>query len=214
MNGATLRGVTMAFALLTAAGCDVTSSVVRGVRPNPAGRIIVLGDSLAVSPSREDGFPAIVQKRLLEAELPWTVVNAGIRGDTTTGGLRRVEALLAQRPAILVLALGANDGLQGVDVLTISRNLDQMIRRAKAQDVRVLLCGMELPPVRGFGYARAFSGVFATLAEQHDVALVPFLLEGVALNREMNGQDFIHPNAQGANRIADNIWPHLEPLVR
>jgi acyl-CoA thioesterase-1 len=214
MNGATVRVVAMALALQSAAGCDSTSSVVRGARPNPAGRIIVLGDSLAVSPSREESFPAIIQKRLLETGRGWTVVNAGIRGDTTTGGLHRVDALLAQRPSVLILALGGNDGLQGVAAPTISRNLDQIIRRAKAQDVRVLLCGMELPPVRGFGYAGAFRDVFATLADRHDVALVPFLLEGVALNREMNSQDFIHPNAAGANRIADNIWPHLEPLVR
>ena len=178
------------------------------------GRIIVLGDSLSVSPTPGEAFPALLQARLTTRGSAWIVENAGIRGDTTRGGVNRIDALLARRPAVLILALGANDGLRGVDASEISRNLTAIVTRAKARQVRVLLCGMELPPARGFGHARAFRGVFSAIAREHDVPLVPFLLEGVALNPEMNGADQIHPNAAGARRIADTVWEYLEPLAR
>src|SRR6185369_11167614 len=134
--------------------------------------------------------------------VPASITNAGIRGDTTGGGLRRIDALLSQKPDLLVLELGANDGLRGLDVQAMSANLSEMIRRAKNRGVGVLLCGMELPPVRGLPYARAFRSVFPDLASEFDIALVPFLLDGVALNPAMNGADQIHPNAEGARKIA------------
>src|SRR5262245_41232030 len=173
------------------------------------GRIVVLGDSLSVSPTPGEAFPALLQKRLLDAGSPWVVDNAGIRGDTTSGGLNRIDALLARRPKILILALGANDGLRGVGPTDIYRNLDAIIKRSKEQQVEVLLCGMELPAVRGLSYARAFRDVFPDLSRAHQTPLVPFLLDGVALNPSMNGSDQIHPNAAGAQKIAETVWPYL-----
>jgi acyl-CoA thioesterase I len=176
-------------------------------------RIAVLGDSLAVSPSREEGFPSVIQERVNEKRLPWEVTNHGLRGDTTAGGLRRLDDALRDRPAILVVALGANDGLRGVDTAAISRNLTEIIARAKASGAQVLLCGMETPPLRGWAYTVSFHHVFPTLAREHAVPLVPFLLAGVALDPQMNMEDMIHPNRAGARRIADTIWPYLEPLL-
>src|SRR4029079_4105973 len=158
-------------------------------------RIVVLGDSLSVSPTLTDSFPSLLEKRLLETGSPATVVNSGVRGDTTAGGLARIDALLSQKPAVLILALGANDGLRGLDVGAMANNLGEMIERSQRKGVKVLLCGMELPPVRGIPYARAFRAVFPDLVRARDIALVPFLLEGVALNSSMNGADQIHPNA-------------------
>jgi acyl-CoA thioesterase-1 len=176
-------------------------------------RIAVLGDSLAVSPSRDEGFPAVLDDRIDDEDLPWKVVNYGVRGDTTTGGLRRLDEILREAPAILIVALGANDGLRGVDTRTISRNLAEILTRATARGVRVLLCGMETPPLRGWAYTVAFHHVFPTLAREHNVPLVPFLLAGVALDPEMNLEDMIHPNKAGARRIADTIWPFLLPML-
>lgn len=177
-------------------------------------RLTVLGDSLAVSPSREEGFPAVLQNRVDKARLDWVVTNAGVRGDTTAGGLRRLDDVLNQRPQILLVALGANDGLRGLDTSTISKNLSQIISRAKKRGVEVVLAGMETPPLHGWNYTLAFHNVFPVLAREHDVPLIPFLLAGVALDPEMNGQDMIHPNAAGARRIAATLWPILEPLMK
>ena len=176
-------------------------------------RIAVLADSLAVSPSRAEGFPSVLQKKVDEARLPWTVSNAGVRGDTTTGGLRRLDEVLAQNPDILIVALGANDGLRGVDTAVITRNLTEIITRAKARGIRILLAGMETPPLRGWAYTLAFHNIFPTLAREHELPLVPFLLAGVALDPEMNLGDMVHPNAAGARRIADTVWPYLEPML-
>jgi acyl-CoA thioesterase-1 len=175
--------------------------------------IAVLGDSLAVSPSRTDGFPAVLEERLEDRAPAWQVENFGIRGDTTTGGLRRLDEVLRRRPAILVLALGANDGLRGVEIKAIKQNLAAIITRAKAQGVQVLLCGMETPPLRGWDYTLAFHNIFPALAREHNVPLVPFLLAGVALDPEMNLGDMIHPNKAGAKRIADTVWPFLQALL-
>jgi acyl-CoA thioesterase I len=176
-------------------------------------RIAVLGDSLAVSPSRGEAFPALLDERLEDEKLPWDVSNHGVRGDTTAGGLRRLDDVLRERPSILILALGANDGLRGVDTQIISRNLSDIIRRAKARGIRVLLCGMETPPLRGWAYTVAFHNIFPALAREHDVPLVPFLLAGVALDPEMNMEDMIHPNRAGASRIAETVWSFLAPLL-
>ncbi|MGQ0733079.1 MAG: arylesterase [Acidobacteriota bacterium] len=198
----------------TAAALGSTPAAI-SQKPSPrAGRIVVLGDSLAVSPNRDQAFPALLQERLRRAGWPWTVVNAGVRGDTTTRGLRRVDRLLSDRPDILILALGSNDGLRATRADVMSQNLEEIIRRAKAAGARVLLCGVQLPEIPGWAYGRTLRNVFSWLADEHDLPLVPYLLDGVALNREMNGPDGIHPNAVGARRIADNVWPHLEPMVR
>jgi len=176
-------------------------------------RIAVLGDSLATSPSAGLSFPAVLQARLEAKSLRWTVRNAGVRGDTTTGGLRRLDAVLDQNPAILIVALGANDGIRGVEGALVRRNLSTIIERAQARQIRVLLCGMEAPPFYGWNYTLAFHEIFPDLARKYNVPLVPFLLVKVALNPEMNGEDLIHPNAAGARQIADTVWPYLEPML-
>jgi len=177
------------------------------------GRIVVLGDSLSVSPSKAESFPAHLQKRLTTSGVQWTVTNAGVNGDQTAGGLGRFNAALPPDTRILILELGANDGLRGVDIATIEKNLSTMIERAQARNIKVLLCGMLVPPRFGWNYTVAFHGLFPRLASKYNVPLVPFLLDGVVLRADMNLQDGIHPNAAGAERIADTVWPYLQPLV-
>jgi acyl-CoA thioesterase-1 len=173
----------------------------------------VLGDSLAVSPSAAEGFPAHLQSRLAAAHLNAVVVNAAVWGDTTADGLRRLDEALVDGTRVLVLALGANDGLDGVPPADIERNLDRIIQRAQARNVRVLLCGMETPPFRGLTYSLEFHQIFPRLAAARGTALVPFMLTGVLLNPDMT-IDGVHPNTSGAQRIAATIWPYLEPMVR
>ncbi len=182
-------------------------------QPSAPGRIVVLGDSLSVTPSRGDSFPAVLQKRIDAAGLRATVVNAGVSGDTTTGGLRRFDSAMAGGADVLVLALGANDGLRGVSLATVEQNLATMIAQAQARGTRVLLCGMETPPAHGWNYTLGFHEIFPRLARQYSVPLVPFLLHGVALVREMNGSDGIHPNTAGATQIADTVWAYLKPMI-
>jgi acyl-CoA thioesterase-1 len=199
---------------MIASSCEASSSPSAPSSVVAAGeRIVVLGDSLAISPSRAEGFPAVLQARLAAKGLEWTVINSSARGDTTTGALRRLDAALAEGPRILVVALGANDGLRGVELATITRNLTQIVERAQAAGVKVLLCGMETPPLRGWNYTLGFHRLFRDLAQEYKVPLVPFLLAGVALNPDMNGDDLIHPNAAGARQIADTIWPFLEATI-
>jgi acyl-CoA thioesterase-1 len=196
-------------AVVTAASCASTEAP----SSSQGGVVLVLGDSLAVSPSRVDAFPAELQKRLDSSARGWTVNNAGVSGDTTTGGLGRFEQALTTDTRVVVLELGANDGLRGVDVSAIEKNLSTMIETAQARGIKVLLCGMEAPPLHGFNYTLDFHRLFPRLAQKYNVALVPFLLQGVVLNPDLNGNDEIHPNAAGAKRIADTVWPYLQPLV-
>ncbi len=177
-------------------------------------RAVVLGDSLAVSPSRAEGFPAELQRRLDALHPGWIMGNAGVSGDTTAGGLRRFDQAVPEDTRVLILELGANDGLRGVDITTVERNLSTMIERAQARGARVLLCGMETPPIHGWSYSVDFHRLFPRLAQKYGIPLVPFLLDGVVLNPDLNGDDEIHPNAAGAQRIAETVWPYLQPLVQ
>jgi acyl-CoA thioesterase I len=175
--------------------------------------VLVLGDSLAVTPSMDESFPAELQRRVDARGLPWKIVNAGVSGDVTAGGLRRLDSAMTPDTRILVLALGANDGLRGLATATIEHNLATIIERAQARGVRVLLCGMETPPGHGWDYTLDFHRLFPQLAQRYGIPLVPFLLTGVALNPELNGRDGIHPNAAGARQIANTVWRYLEPLI-
>ena len=179
-------------------------------------RVVVLGDSLAVSPTAELNFTSELQARADAAGMILQISNASTWGDTTADGLRRLDAALAINPQILVVALGANDGLRGISLTSIERNLDEIITRARARGIRVLLTGMEAPPVNftGFDYSIQFHLLFPRLAARYNLPLVPFLLSGVILNPDMNGADGIHPSAAGARRIAATVWPYLEALVR
>ena len=177
-------------------------------------RVVVLGDSLSVTPSMGQAFPAQLQTMIERERLPWTVTNAGVSGDTTAGGARRVQSVITAEVGVLVLELGANDALAGVDPRVIERNLSTMVEAARARDIAVLLCGMETIPTRGLDYLFDFHQIFPGIAQQYNIPLVPFLLRGVALIPAMNGPDRIHPNAAGARRIAENVWPYLDRLLR
>ena len=178
-------------------------------------RIVALGDSLTSGHGlgRNNAYPAVLQASLQEVGLPSIVVNHGVSGDTTAGGVRRVQAALAEKPQILIVALGANDGLRGVPVATVRRNLEQIIEAAQARGVSVLLCGMDALPLYGWQYTMDFHNIYPELAKKYDVPLVPFLLTGVVANQAMLLPDMIHPNVAGAKAIASNIWPYLQPLA-
>jgi acyl-CoA thioesterase-1 len=179
-----------------------------------ASRIVVLGDSLALSPRAFLAFPVALQGRLASESLPWIVKNASGWGDTTAEGRARLDAALAQNPSILIVELGGNDGLQGIALPVIRANLSDIVSRARARGARVLLCGMETGPFNGIGYMLDFHDLFREVAREQDVPLVPFLLAGVLGNRNLTADDLLHPNTAGARRIAENIWPYLEPMVR
>ena len=159
-------------------------------------------------------FPADLQRHAAAAGYPHHIVNAGVTGDTSTGIAGRFDRDVVPGTRVLILEAGANDGLQGVQVATLRRNLTSMIERAQARNIRVLLCGMETPPTRGFQYTIDFHRVFPELASIYNVPLMPFLLTGVVGLPEYNLGDRVHPNARGAQLVADNMWPYLEPLLK
>lgn len=178
--------------------------------------VVAFGDSLTAGPGLDPGeaYPAVLERMARTAGYPHKFVNAGVSGDTTTGARRRLDAALAPGPQVLIVALGANDGLRGVPIATVKDNLAFMIETAQARGIRVLLCGMETPPTRGWDYTIEFHRIFPELAARYGVPLMPFLLTGVVGNPDMNLADGWHPNAAGARRIAENMWPSLEPLLR
>jgi acyl-CoA thioesterase-1 len=178
-------------------------------------RVVALGDSLTagLGLSPDQAWPALVQEMIDEAGLDVEVVNAGVSGDTTAGGLRRLDWALDGDVKVLVLELGANDGLRGLPVEQMRNNLSQIIATARDRDIAVLLCGMEAPPNFGLEYTREFRQVYRDLADQHDVAFVPFFLDGIAGSAALNQADGIHPNEEGTRRVADLVWRSLQPLL-
>lgn len=215
--------------LLAAAGCSERSAPQSGApppAPPPAdaavpeaptrARVVCLGDSLTagLGLTPEQAYPALLQARLREAGLDYDVVNAGVSGDTSAGGLRRLEWSLSGEVAVLVLALGANDGLRGLPVSQLKANLGAVIQAAQAREIQVVLAGMEAPPNFGAAYTREFRAAYEELATEHRVALVPFFLDGVAGVPALNQADGIHPNAEGQRVVADTLWRALAPIVR
>jgi len=178
-------------------------------------RIVVLGDSLTagLGLSPEDAYPAVLQRRLDARGLKYQVINAGNSGDTSAGGLSRLDWVLEGDVRILIVALGGNDALRGLPVSQLKGNLARIIERAQARGITVVLAGMEAPPNWGDEYTKAFHDVYPALANEYHVALVPFLLEGVAAIDRLNQRDGIHPTAEGDRIIADTVWKVLEPIV-
>ena len=178
-------------------------------------RIVFLGDSLTAGYGLEksQAVPAIIQARLEKERYPFEVVNAGVSGDTSAGGLSRLEWSLSGDVRILVVELGANDGLRGLPVAAMRRNLEEIITRAKARGIAVLLVGMEALPNYGASYTSEFRDTFPALAKAHKIALMPFFLDGVAGNPALNISDGMHPNPAGAVIVANNLWRTLEPLL-
>ena len=181
-----------------------------------AGTVLVFCDSLSAGYGirQEAAWPSLLQKRLAEKRVDYSVVNASISGETTAGGRSRIaEALARQRPAIVVVALGANDGLRGLPVPAMKENLAAMIRAARTAKARVVLVGMRLPPNYG-PYADEFHKVYAELARSEKVALVPFLLDGIADQPRLFQADTIHPTAEAQPQLLDNVWVALAPLLK
>ncbi len=178
-------------------------------------KVVALGDSLTagLGLSQTEAYPALLQERIDAAGLGFEVVNAGVSGDTSAGGVRRLDWVLAENTRVLILALGANDGLRGLPVDRMKDNLDTIIRRAKARGIEVILAGMEAPPNFGPEYTSEFRNAFRDLAKQHEVVFVPFLLDRVAGQSQLNQGDGIHPNAQGAEILADTVWAALQPML-
>ena len=178
--------------------------------------VVALGDSLTagfgVGP--DEAWPALVETRLRQEGYPYRVVNAGVSGDTTAGGLRRVDWVLRVGPDVAVVALGANDGLRGLPVDAMRANLTAIVERLSGRGTRVLLAGMRVPSNYGDDYGRAFAAVYPGVAERAHVALMPFLLDGVAADPRLNQADGIHPNPAGHRVIASHVWPYLRPLLR
>jgi len=178
-------------------------------------RIVALGDSLTagLGLQAEESYPALLQERIDELSLPYDVVNAGVSGDTSAGGLRRLDWALDGNVAFLIVALGGNDALRGLPPDELRQNLESIIERAESKDIEVILAGMEAPPNLGGDYTASFRGVYRSLAEEHDVTLVPFLLADVAGIQALNQRDGIHPNVEGTRKVADHVWAVLRPML-
>ena len=179
-------------------------------------RILILGDSLTEGyrVSAQQAFPSLLEKKLndefsSDKNSSYEIINAGISGSTSSGGVSRIEWLLKSKPDFLILALGGNDGLRGVPVEETKNNLEKIILAAKSKDIPTLLAGMKMPPNYGIEYTREFSKQFEDLANQENVPLIPFLLEGVGGNPEMNLPDRIHPNPAGHRKIAETVFQNL-----
>jgi acyl-CoA thioesterase-1 len=215
-------------AAMIAAGCN---GEVAGRAPSDAGtaaatpssnpastsrrRIVVLGDSLTAGLGlpESEAYPALLQKKMDAEGYQFQIVNAGVSGDTTAGGLRRLDWALEGDAKILIVALGGNDALRGLSIDDMRRNLSTIIERAQKRGVSVLLAGMEAPPNYGQDYTVKFRQVYRDLARTHNVTFVPFLLDGVAGQARLNQGDGIHPNAEGARLIAETIWRALQPMA-
>jgi acyl-CoA thioesterase-1 len=174
--------------------------------------VLFLGDSLTAGYGLAEGqaFPALVGRELADEGVEARVVNAGVCGDTTAGGLARLDWVLSQGPDVVVVGLGGNDGLRGLDLAATEKNLGEIVRRSQDTGARVILLGMKIPPNYGLDYAGRFEEMYEELADALDVALVPFLLEGVAAKPTHNLPDRIHPNARGHQVVAETVYPYVE----
>ena len=179
-------------------------------------RVVFLGDSLTagLGLAPDQSYPTLVQGKLDDAGLNYHVINAGVSGDTSAGGLSRLDWALEGDVRIMVVALGGNDALRGLPVEELRKNLSTVIERAQAKKIRVVLAGMEAPPNFGQSYIVSFHEVYTGLARKYGVPLIPFLLQGVAGIEGLNQRDGIHPTAEGARTVADNVWTVLRPMLK
>jgi acyl-CoA thioesterase I len=191
------------------------AAVTDAQRASARPRIVFLGDSLTAGYGleRSESVPSLIQARLEAEGYSYEVVNAGVSGDTSAGGLSRLDWSLEGDVDLLVVELGANDGLRGLPVDAMKKNLDEIIRRAKGRGITVLLTGMEAPPNYGAAYTTEFRQVFADLAREHHVAFIPFYLQGVAGMPALNIADGMHPNPAGARIVEATVWRALEPML-
>ena len=178
--------------------------------------VLAFGDSLTAGygVKDEESYPSKLQEKISSAGFPHKVVNAGVSGDTTAGGVRRIRWLMKHEPEIVILALGANDGLRGLSIDEMRKNLEIMITICREHNAQILLAGMKALPNYGEDYMREFETVFPELAEKHDLIFLPFLLEGVAGKREYTQSDGLHPLASGYSIITDLVWQRLKPMLK
>jgi acyl-CoA thioesterase-1 len=182
-----------------------------------AGTILVFGDSLsgAYGIAQNRGWVALLEARLQERRLNYSVANASISGETTAGGLSRIDQALSQyHPYVVIVALGANDGLRGLPLVAMKKNLAQIIRAAQGAKARVLLVGMQMPPNYGRDYTQQFERTYSELAKEFKLALVPYLLEGVGDKRDLFQPDNLHPVAAAQPMVLDTVWKQLAPLLK
>lgn len=181
--------------------------------------ILFFGDSLTAGYGLEDptasAYPAVVQEKIAAAGLPYRVINAGLSGETTAGGLRRLDWILRQPVDVFVLELGGNDGLRGLSVETARTNMQAILDRVRAKnpDVKLVVAGMQMPTSMGPDYARAFEAIYPALAEKNDAILIPFLLAGVGGDPTLNLPDGIHPTPKGHAIVAETVWKTLKPVL-
>ena len=191
---------------------------ITSVAPNQRGRIVVLGDSITAGYGLDpaQAYPALLQQKIDAAGLPFVIVNAGVSGDTTSGGLRRIEWALGPGADVLIIALGGNDGLRGISPRQTAENLAGIIKRArrKVPALAVIVAGMQMPGNMGREFVEQFNAVFPAVAKENDAVLLPFLIEGVGGIAEFNQADLIHPNAEGQKRVAENVWTVLQKVVK
>jgi len=207
--GVHMRGIL--YALLCGA-------VVATAAAGEPGRVVILGDSITsgYNLNPEEAYPALLQEKIKAAGLDYAVVNAGLSGDTTAGGLRRVDWALGEGAAdVMVIALGGNDGLRGLPVAQVEENLAAIMAKARAANpaVKIIVAGMQMPGSMGQDYTESFAAVFGRAAQAHGAVLLPFLLEAVAGDPRMNQPDLIHPTAEGQRRIAETVWPVLRGVI-
>lgn len=204
------------------AGCGGDGSPGAAAEPPPRptnerGRVVFLGTSLTagLGLDPQQAFPALIQRKIDSAGLPYVAVNAGVSGETSAGARRRIDWLLNQPISVLVIETGANDGLRGQHVDTLRANIQAIIDEANRQTPkpRIVLLGMRALPNYGFSYARRFRQIYSELAEKNDVVLVPFLLEDVAGVASLNQADMIHPTATGQQKMAETVWGVLGPVL-
>lgn len=200
--------------------CLLLPALAAPLRADEALRTLVFfGDSLTagygLDDPAEDAYPALILKKITAANLPWRVLNAGLSGETTAGGRRRVDWILRQPVDVFVLALGGNDGLRGIEPAVSQENLQAIIDRVRAKfpTVKIVLAGMQMPPGMGEDYARAFAAMYPALSEKNHVMLIPFLLEGVGGHPELNQSDGIHPTPAGHTLVAENVWRGIRSLL-
>jgi acyl-CoA thioesterase I len=198
-------------AALPPSGPPTASASGEAVRP----KVVVLGDSLTAGLGlvESQAYPTLLQKKIDDDGYKFEVVNAGVSGDTTAGGLRRLEWALEGDVKVLIVALGGNDGLRGLSVGEMKANLTKIIEQARARNILVILAGMEAPPNYGQEYATAFRSTFMDVAREQRVLYIPFLLQKVAGDPTLNLGDGIHPNAQGAAVVSDTVWNVLRPVL-
>jgi acyl-CoA thioesterase I len=184
--------------------------------PADAKRIVVMGDSLsaAYGIAAEQGWVALLEQRLRAENRPWTFINASISGETSAGGATRIATVLDEhRPALVILELGANDGLRGLPVAEMRSNLERMAEATRARGARLLVVGMRMPPNYGLAYTQEFFATFEAVAKAHEAAYLPFLLEPLGLNRQHFQADNLHPTAEAQPLLAEHVWETLEPLL-